>query len=211
MNEYYKLLGVSPSEILDRIQQVFRQLAMKYHPDHAGAEGTAHFQDLLQAYQVLSNPEERRRYDASQADHVATGIPVEIRPGRSRDRSRQSSRPFAETVKRRPAFVEEFRPASRRSLSVVDYQVMLSAHEASRGPVVRLRLPMLERCCSCRGQGCGRCLLDGFISRSKEVSLQLPAGLHDGQRLDYVVAEQVLLRLRIRVMTVESYFHRGRF
>jgi curved DNA-binding protein len=62
--DYYDALGISRDATADQIQQAFRTLARKYHPDvnkDPGAEDR--FKEINEAYHVLANPETRRRYD----------------------------------------------------------------------------------------------------------------------------------------------------
>ncbi len=62
--DYYETLGVSRNSDKDDIKQAFRRLARKYHPDvnkDPGAEET--FKEINRAYEVLSEPETRSRYD----------------------------------------------------------------------------------------------------------------------------------------------------
>ncbi|OAN41839.1 DnaJ C-terminal domain-containing protein [Mycolicibacterium iranicum] len=62
--DYYDVLGVSRDASADQIQQAFRTLARKHHPDvnkDPGAEDR--FKEINEAYHVLSDPETRKRYD----------------------------------------------------------------------------------------------------------------------------------------------------
>jgi curved DNA-binding protein CbpA len=62
-DDFYTLLEVDPSIDGKRLRQVWRKLARRWHPDHAGAEATAVFQKLSVAYEVLSDPAARKAYD----------------------------------------------------------------------------------------------------------------------------------------------------
>lgn len=65
MKDYYAILGVSPDAPPDDIKRAFRRLARETHPDanpdDPGAE--AHFREIAEAYEVLSDPDKRARYD----------------------------------------------------------------------------------------------------------------------------------------------------
>lgn len=63
--DYYKILGVSKNATPAEIKTAFRKLANKYHPDKNKTDTNAEekFKDLNEAYQVLSDPEKRNKYD----------------------------------------------------------------------------------------------------------------------------------------------------
>jgi curved DNA-binding protein CbpA len=69
--DYYSILEVAPSENLSGIHRAYRRLAKQHHPDHAGVQGAAAFRAVQEAYHVLSDPERKRRYDATLRAHRA--------------------------------------------------------------------------------------------------------------------------------------------
>lgn len=68
--DYYEILGISKSASADEIKKAFRRLAVKYHPDKQGGD-EAKFKEINEAYEVLSNPDKRQRYD--QFGHAGLG------------------------------------------------------------------------------------------------------------------------------------------
>lgn len=61
--DYYEVLQVSDSAELETIHRVYRLLAQRFHPDNSETGNPARFRMISEAYTVLSNPEERARYD----------------------------------------------------------------------------------------------------------------------------------------------------
>ncbi len=64
--DYYEVLGVPRDASEDDIRKAFRKLARKYHPDVAEdkEEGEEKFKEINKAWEVLSDPEKRKKYDA---------------------------------------------------------------------------------------------------------------------------------------------------
>lgn len=85
--DYYEILGIDRGASQDTIRKAFRKLARKYHPDVAEDKSTAEekFKELNEAYEVLSDPEKRKKYDALGANWQA-GPP----PGQRRGDSYES-------------------------------------------------------------------------------------------------------------------------
>lgn len=67
--DYYEILGINKSASADEIKKAFRKAAVEHHPDKGGDE--AKFKEVGEAYEVLSNPEKRQRYD--QFGHAGVG------------------------------------------------------------------------------------------------------------------------------------------
>ena len=61
--DYYLILGVPLDAAPGEIRSAFRRLALQYHPDRRGEAGTRAFRDISEAYDVLSDPAQRARYD----------------------------------------------------------------------------------------------------------------------------------------------------
>ena len=68
--DYYDLLGVHRGASDEDIKRAFRKLAMEYHPDRNQEDGAEdRFKSINAAYEVLSDPEKRARFDRfGQAD-----------------------------------------------------------------------------------------------------------------------------------------------
>jgi molecular chaperone DnaJ len=63
--DYYEILGVDKSAGADEIKKAYRKIALKYHPDKNpdNQEAEDKFKEAAEAYEVLSNPEKKQRYD----------------------------------------------------------------------------------------------------------------------------------------------------
>ena len=75
--DYYEVLGLQKGASDDEIKRAFRKLAIKYHPDknQGNAEAEAKFKEINEAYQVLSDPEKKARYDQfGSADFDGSGF-----------------------------------------------------------------------------------------------------------------------------------------
>src|SRR5947208_11753099 len=65
--DLYSLLGVERGASLAEIKRAYKRLARKYHPDINPGDRTsaAHFRQIAEAYETLSDPDRRRRYDTT--------------------------------------------------------------------------------------------------------------------------------------------------
>ena len=63
--DYYEVLQVSDNAEPETISRVYRIFAQRYHPDNRETGNEGRFREITEAYQVLSNPEKRAGYDAT--------------------------------------------------------------------------------------------------------------------------------------------------
>ena len=63
--DFYETLQLSPRADRDTIERVFRHLAKRYHPDNLDSGDADTFSGIVEAYRVLTDPEERARYDVA--------------------------------------------------------------------------------------------------------------------------------------------------
>ena len=87
--DHYEVLQVSPRADQDTIQRVFRHLAKRLHPDNTESGDGVRFAQVMQAFQVLSDPGRRAQYDAryeQQREAPVADLRSEHRARRSRGR-----------------------------------------------------------------------------------------------------------------------------
>ena len=71
--DYYEVLGVEKNATADEIKKAYRKKAIQYHPDKnpGDKEAEEKFKEAAEAYDVLSDPQKRQRYD--QFGHAGVG------------------------------------------------------------------------------------------------------------------------------------------
>src|SRR6266851_8443274 len=154
--DYYEILGVGRSASDQEIKTAYRRLAVKHHPDKNPEDPHAEekFKEAAEAYSVLSNPEQRGRYDrfghagvSSAATSGAWGAPgfsgIEDILG--------------DLFGFGDVFGAGARSGSRRSAAQrgadLRYDLEITLEEAAGGMTAQLRIPRLEGCETCKGSG----------------------------------------------------------
>ncbi|HJZ68397.1 MAG TPA: molecular chaperone DnaJ [Blastocatellia bacterium] len=149
--DYYEVLGVHRDATDQEIKQAFRRLAIKYHPDknQGDLEAEERFKEVNDAYQVLSQPEVRARYD--RFGHAGVGAGVAAGAGAG---------PFPDLENLFDMFGigdifggRTSRRAGPRRGSDLRYDIDLTLEEAATGLKTKIRVPRLETCDVCRGTG----------------------------------------------------------
>jgi molecular chaperone DnaJ len=81
--DYYKTLGVPKTATAAEIKKSYRELARKWHPDanKGSADAEERFKEITEAYNVLSDPKQRKEYDEARSMFGGFRVPTGSRPG----------------------------------------------------------------------------------------------------------------------------------
>jgi molecular chaperone DnaJ len=177
--DYYELLGVQRNADKEELKRAYRRLARKYHPDvnkDAGAE--ERFKEINRAYEVLSEPETRARYDR----FGEAGVGSSAASAGYQDFSDLGG--FADIFE---SFFSGFsggmgqqqQPGRRRGGPVrgddLRLDLKLDFREAIFGGEKEIRISHLETCLNCKGSGakpgtqarvCSTCTGSGQVRRA---------------------------------------------
>ncbi|MET4061512.1 hypothetical protein ABIB35_003085 [Arthrobacter sp. UYP6] len=108
----YEVLGLAPSATTDQIKTAYRKAARATHPDHGGSAETFHV--IAEAYEVLSNPEQKAAYDLRLGRGSAPRPGTTSGPASSARTAptRAGSGPAQDVLGNAPRFVPDFSPGS---------------------------------------------------------------------------------------------------
>jgi len=74
--DYYEVLQISPNAEMETVHRVYHMMATRFHPDNPKTGDIERFIRLREAYQVLSDPVQRARYDGARVLHVHAPLPI---------------------------------------------------------------------------------------------------------------------------------------
>lgn len=208
--DYYEVLGVKRDASDDDVKKAYRKLARKFHPDLNPGDKTAEgrFKELQEAYDVLSDAENRKLYDQYgenwRAVKAGAGPPP---PPGWEPTQRPTGGPrtggfdfgdfeFGGFGGRGGAgfdiFEELFGGAGRGRTARggrgqdVEAELEVSLEEAHRGARRTLQMQVADICPTCNGSGvvgdkpCETCGGAGQVLKQKNIEVNIPAGMRDG-------------------------------
>ena len=197
--DYYQILGVNKHATDKEIKQAYRRLARKHHPDLNPSDKSAEakFKEINAAYEVISDPEKRRKYDQfgdrwEYAEQFAKSAGNEgvrqdfARGGTTFDFGGLGdifSGLFTDSGKG-PRM--RYRPQRGQD---IDYSIEVSLEEAYHGSKRILELQTEEVCTACGGTGrvgdriCTICNGAGGKLSPRRLEVKIPAGVNNGSRI----------------------------
>lgn len=157
--DYYEVLGVSKNATQDEIKSAYRKLALKYHPDRNPdnpKEAEEKFKEITEAYEVLSDPEKRKRYD--QFGHNGMHAGRDFHQYAGFEDIFSSFGDIFETFFGSSPFGNSSSTRTRRKSSGVPgtdirIDIELTLEEIAVGTSKKVKLKKLTRCDSCNGTG----------------------------------------------------------
>jgi molecular chaperone DnaJ len=159
---YYVILGVSPRETPRGIRAAYRDLAKRLHPDVAGEDGTRAFQEVSEAYDVLSNPQRRRNYNEALRREDGD-VPALRRPPPQPPPTHEPITILDDPDSIHPSFDALYARLLRNFAGIaipksehaeaLNVELLLTPEEASSGCILPIGVPVFLRCPHCGGAG----------------------------------------------------------
>lgn len=152
--DYYEILGVNRTATETELKSAYRRLAVRYHPDKNPGDTTAEerFKEAAEAYSVLSNAEQRQRYDRlGHAGVAGAGAGAGWNPA-------GGFGGLEDLLSEIFGFNDVFGGGRGGAGSVqrgadLRYDLEITLEQAAVGKTANLKIPRLENCEVCTGQG----------------------------------------------------------
>jgi len=192
--DFYILLGLERGATVSDIKRAYKRLARRFHPDINPGDrmAAAQFRQIAEAYETLSDPDRRRRYDAaggrtSDQDSVTYGFEgFDFSVSVSGASAPTFGDLFADVISQRETRRHEGTPVRGADL----HQTLeLAFDEAMQGGTRAVTVTRQEHCRSCKGTGrlhtaetrCGQCQGSGVMKSTRgHMVFSRPCGACDG-------------------------------
>ncbi|VDD91265.1 unnamed protein product [Enterobius vermicularis] len=247
--DYYEILGLKKGASAKEIKKAYYQLAKKYHPDvNKEKDANVKFQEVSEAYEVLSDDTKRAQYDQFGAGPFYQQSPDAGQQSRTADGWHYQSTVDPEELFRKmfggrnpfanfAGFGDDFAETAHGYDSSQQHVMNITFEEAARGVTKNVTLNVIEDCPTCKGKGvqpgykkvscpycngtgfiaqqmggffmqtsCSRCRGTGYYNKNpcldceghgrsvqrKSVSVNIPAGINDGESVRLNVGRSVV-------------------
>jgi curved DNA-binding protein len=178
--DYYETLGVAREAPAEEIKQAFRRLARLHHPDVAKNKvaGEAKFKEINEAYEVLGDPEKRRRYDELGPDWQENGSGRRTHPPGGAAAIEDSGTGFSD-------YLESFFSGRQGGLASARGQRPPDGFPQPGRDIEADLLVTLEEAChgAQRKVTLRRPAMDGVAERTNTYQVRIPPGMREGQRI----------------------------
>jgi len=200
--DYYQILGVNRNASEKEIKQAYRRLARKHHPDlnPGDKSAEARFKEMNAAYEVLSNPEKRKKYDqfGDQWEYAAQFAKAGGQQGVRWDAGKGGTTfEYGDVSGLGDIFSSLFGEAGMGSRmrrgpqrgQDVESPVEINLEEAYHGSKRVIQLQTTEPCTACGGTGrvgnrvCTMCGGAGGKAIPRRLEVKIPPGVKDGSRI----------------------------
>jgi molecular chaperone DnaJ len=197
--DYYSILGINRSAGDKEIKQAYRRLARKYHPDVNPGDKSAEtrFKEINEAYEVLSDPEKRKKYDqfGSQwqyADQFAkAGQGAQWDSGRGGTYRTYDFGDLGDLGDIFGGIFQGFGTSGRQTArpKSVEHPVDVTLEEAFQGTKRVIQIQAEDVCPTCGGTGrtgrtrCSVCGGSGRLLKPRRLEVKIPPGVTDGSRV----------------------------
>jgi len=200
--DYYQILGVNKNASEKEIKQAYRRLARKHHPDlnPGDKSAEARFKEMNVAYEVLSNPEKRKKYDqfGDQWEYAEQFAKAGGQQGVRWDSGKGGTTfEYGDASGLGDIFSSLFGDAGMGSRmrrgpqrgQDLESPVEVSLEEAYHGSRRVIQLQTTEPCTACGGTGrvgnrvCTICNGAGGKIIPKRLEVKIPTGVRDGSRI----------------------------
>lgn len=168
--DYFEILGVKPDDSPAAVGDAYRRKAKELHPDISRDGGHEGFVLVQNAYETLSNPEQRRRYLRQCRRHYGAISLIDFKPA-LRDL-------FDDLVE----YVKGVTGIRKKD----GFELTLDSKYCANDKIVRLNVPLVTECLSCRGIGstalftCGQCGGKGSFTTHRELEIEIHGDTPDG-------------------------------
>ena len=203
--DYYDTLGVNRGAAAEEIKRAYRKLARKYHPDVSKEKNAeAKFKDVQEAYEVLKDPEKRASYDQLGRDY-RSGQQFRPPPGWEQHYGRSGSHRFSDLNGFSDFFSSLFGGAAGGTAGGPYAQAQAQAQAQPEEEAGSLEISVEEAYAGAR-----RRVTVLEAGRPRQVDVQVPAGISDGQAIRFSGASRAALKFRIKVRPHPLYTLSGK-